>query len=179
MQTSLVRYLREKIHAVSVGRTVLIVFLIFFPIILIIGLLIGEGVETHKAVWLAVGSALLMNGITWLVFYLAKLQSRRGKHRGLTIRQVLGSSGFALLRQEWAEDRASAAFMTGTKRGVLMEVDQILRAERELRAERAFDLNQYMSARPPLASRIRAALRSSGFSVIRERLPDKDRDPIG
>lgn len=178
MQTSLVRYLREKIHAASVGRTVLIVFLICFPIITAIGLLIGDGVETHKAVWLAVGGALLVNGITWLASYLGKLQSRLGKH-GLTARQVIGSSGFALLRQEWAEDRASAISVTGTKHDVLMESHRILRAERELRAERAFEFRQYMSARPPLASRIRAALRSSGFSVIRERLPDKDRDHIG
>jgi hypothetical protein len=161
MQTSLLRYLRERIHAVSVRRAVILTLFIVVPVIATIGMLVSDGIEIGRAIWLWFGGTVLVNVILGLVIFLVRFEDRLERQRGLTVGKIIGSSGFALIRSE-SNEIAKTPWRQGDFS--LAHAISLRHLKRTMGRSRS--------------ERFKAALHSSGFSVIRESLPNKDPDRI-
>jgi hypothetical protein len=178
MDTLLIKILRESIASLRSGRVLVLVVSTVLPILIGVGVLAVDGRGLFQAILLYAGGVAVALAWLFAALSLGRADARLQKRRGLTIGQILGSSGFALLRQEAAENRASSISVTGTQDDVLMKAERSLQVgeAREFRAYLDEVRNRDLTRSP--WSRVKAVLHSSGFSVIREGLPDKDQDRI-
>jgi hypothetical protein len=117
------------------------------------------------AILISFGGVLAQVGLFFGVFLLGAVSERLEKERGVTLSAVIRSSGFALMRsQPKPPEGQPLTFVIGAGAS----------------APQGISISEYMEG-PSRRKRLRkfnAALRSSGFSVIREELPDKDRIKI-
>jgi hypothetical protein len=179
MQTSLIDFLlraRERGESsrswlgyvlLSIGASLVSLLTIAFLTLLL------AGFSSVQAILLAPGGVVSLVVLLIGVFSLGEAVERLEKERGVSLSAVIRSSGFALIRSQPKE----RAFTEGTADSSLRLSVGAQRYEAESQAMQ-WSMS-FESPRPSRWSRVKAALRSSGFSVIRENLPDKDSDRIG
>jgi hypothetical protein len=160
---------REKKLPLGLRITIWVTFLATVVVILMLAQQVGG---IGRAVALYVAGAGIFSAVTYAVIRFIDADEAMEKKRGLTIAQVIGSGGFNLLRSpvlpdeiiEHSRESPRSAAETDEWR---KEPENIVVKGGPLYLQRDYQLRPWPGP-VSRSRRVRRALRSSGFSLLRE-----------